>query len=205
MACGLEGLFDLEIEFMRCVQMSIQSIISEYHLPRLFESGSGALWLTWAQSSKKFDKDIMDMIGISEDAGDLWEQYLETSTIQAFFSDKDWLTAWCNSEVDDAVQQIDDIMLRPHAWETAFRTDPVASESEIWPPKCAEDVWGVFVSIVQKSGGLPKDGMEVWLKKVGRPFLMDFGRRLSTTAETAEAFKDMLEPNRAHKALLLSR
>lgn len=199
-ACGLKEVLDLEIEFMRCMQLSVQSIIADFHLPKLFTVGSGALWLNWAANAKKFDKEIMDRIGISEEAGDLWDQYLETGTIGVFFKEKDWLTAWCQSEVEDALQQMDEIFLRPGAWEAPSVNGTAAFCEEIWPPKFAEDVWGVVVAIVQKCEGLPKSQVETWLRKVGRPFLIDFGRRLSTTAKQTESFKELLAPNRAFKA-----
>ena len=201
-ACGLENLFDLEIEFMRCVQMSVQSILAEFHLPKLMALGSGALWLSWAESAKKFDKDIMEMIGITPEAGDLWEQYLETSTIGVFFREKDWLVAWCNSETDDAVQQINEIFLRPTAWDNIHGLNgaAVAFQDETWPPQFAEEVWGVFVALVQKCERLATEHIETWLKRVAKPFLVDFGRRLSDKAKAAEAFKEPLDPSRAQKA-----
>lgn len=195
--CGLDGLFDLEIEFMRAMQLTVQSIIADFHLPKLFTSGSGTLWINWTESTKKFDREVMEMIGITPEAGELWEQYLETGCIRVFFTSKDWLVAWCNSEVEDCVQQLDEILLRPNAWDLASNGE--AFLEEIWPPRFAEEAWGVFVAIVQNSKGIPADCVENWLKRVGKPFLLDFGRRLSTTAKTTEAFKELLEPSKASK------
>eukprot|EP00210_Caulerpa_lentillifera_P005329 g5092.t1 len=196
-SCGLDGLFDLEIEFMRAIQLTVQSIVANFHLPRLFSSGSGALWITWTESAKKFDRDVMELIGITPEAGELWDQYLETGSIRVFFTNKDWLVAWCNSEVEDCVQQLDEILLRPYAWNSASNGD--AFLEEIWPPRFAEEAWGVLVAIVQKTKGIPADCVEIWLKRVGKPYLLDFGRRLSSTAKTTEAFKDLLESDKASR------
>ena len=186
---------------MRCVQISVQSVLAQFHLPKLFSLGSGALWLSWAESAKRFDKEIMDMIGISEDAGDLWEQYLETGTICVFFKEKDWLVSWCNSEVEDVIQQMDEILLRPNAWDTNTVHGSTAFREETWPPVFAEGVWGVLIAIVRKCEALPRDAIEPWLKRVGKAFLVDFGRRLSANAKQTEAFKELLQPHRAEKVV----
>jgi len=198
-ACGLDDIFDLEIEFMRCVQLSVQSILAEFHLPRLSALGSGALWLTWTESTKRFDQEIMEMTGISSEAVDLREQFLNTATISVFFKEKDWLVSWCNSEVEDAVQQVDEIFLRPVAWDLSSVNGLAAFQEEIWPPRFAEDIWGVFISIVRKCESLPKDCVDIWLRRVGTAFLTDIGRRLSTNAKQVEAYQEILQPKRAHE------
>ena len=187
---------------MRCMQICVQSVLAQFHLPKLFSLGSGALWLSWAESAKRFDREIMDMIGISEEAGDLWDQYLETGTIRVFFKEKDWLVSWCNSEVEDVIQQMDEILLRPNAWETKAVNGSTAFCEETWPPAFAEGIWAVFIALVRKCDGLPRDGIETWLKRVGKAFLVDFGRRLSANAKQTEAFKELLQPHRAEKVVI---
>lgn len=76
--------------------------------------------------------------------------------------------AWCASEAEEQLLQMDDIMSAKDAWEPA-NDDPSchASQEEIWPPKCAEKLWGLFTVVIHKSKSIPGALGQAWLQQVG--------------------------------------
>lgn len=76
--------------------------------------------------------------------------------------------AWCASEAEEQLQQMDDIMGMQDAWDPA-NDDPslYSLEQEVWPPKCAEKLWGLVIVVIHKSKAIPGALGQAWLQQVG--------------------------------------
>lgn len=196
---GLEGTFDLSVEFIRSLQYCIQGILADFHVVQLESMGTSVLWLKWTEATQTFDREMMDLAGISEDSGEVLRKFRESSCLGAFCRKKEWVAAWCASEAEDCLQQMDEIMSLPDAWMSAMDDNVLASQQEIWPSRCAEAVWGVVVVVIQKSKAMPGALGQAWLQQVGRKVFHEFNRRLTAIVKRVEAFKELLQPGSAAK------
>ncbi|GMH41475.1 hypothetical protein BSKO_09385 [Bryopsis sp. KO-2023] len=196
---GLDGPFDLSVEFIRCMQYCIQGILADHHVVQLESIGTSVLWLKWTEATQMFDREMMDLAGISEDSGEVLRKFRESNCLGAFCRKKEWVASWCASEAEDCIQQMDEIMSAPDAWTPAVEENSPPSQQEIWPSKCAEGVWGVVVTVIQKSKTMPGALGQAWLQQVGRKVFHEFNRRLTAMVKQVETFKQLLEPKSASK------
>ncbi|CAD7699269.1 unnamed protein product [Ostreobium quekettii] len=202
---------DYTLAFQRRIQAAVKGLLRSSHLPALLSLGSRDLWRDWAVAAAQFDRDVAEAPFLVREVGVAYSGDVQYSCLNVFCERQEWMVAWCDAESHALVAEVEELMAAPDAWEPPKAQDweedepeaasrgGTASGHELWPPRCAQGVWSLVESVVQRVEGLGIEHRAHYLRNVAGPGLQEVLRKLGAIVKQAEAYKQLTAPNWAAK------